>query len=217
MSEKADRSNVVPARALEAARRRAREQHSATQAAEMAQARATFVEALYRRHWGDLCKLMARLYGPGPPEPEDLAQAAFTKITQLERFDHIRNPRAFLFKVAVNIALKSIGRIARTRAFLAEQLNDPDIMMEEISPERVYEDRERLDAVERAMAGLTPKQREIVVRSRIKGETYAQISAAKGWSQADISRQLKAALAVLEEARDAATDPDSDETGQHTR
>lgn len=174
---------------------------------------AGFVENLYRNHWRELCGSLRRIYGSGPPEPEDLAQAAFTKITQLDRFDHIENPKAFLYKVAINIALKSVGRIVRTRAFIAQQLENSDVEMKEISPERIYEDREQLGAVENAMKKLTPKQREIVVRSRIKGETYAEISAAKGWSQAQISRQLKVALAILERAYDEAKDEGTEATG----
>jgi RNA polymerase sigma-70 factor (ECF subfamily) len=53
---------------------------------------------------------------------------------------------------------------------------------------------------ERAIATLTPKQREVLIRSRLKGETFEQIRDACGWSKADISRTLQAALGVLQSA-----------------
>ncbi len=161
---------------------------------------AVLVESLYREHWDELCRALYKIYGAGPPEPEDVAQEAFTKLSRLNTMAHIENPKAFLFKVAFNISLKSIGRIAKTRAFIAEQLNVPLADIDEISPEKILEDKQRIDALQRGTEQLSEKQREILVRSRIKGETYAQISAEKGWSKADICRQLNAALALLEAA-----------------
>ncbi len=158
------------------------------------------VEQLYRNHWGELCRRLRRIYGDGPPEPEDLAQAAFVQITRMANADTIENPRAYLFRAAVNIGLNAIGRIQRTRRFIEDSLAETGEPLEEISPSRVYEGKEAWGIVERSFESLSEKQREIVVRCRIKGETYAQISAATGWSQADISRQLNAALAVLQKA-----------------
>lgn len=72
--------------------------------------------------------------------------------------------------------------------------------LEEIDPERIYQGRQKLGTLDKAMASLMAKQREIVVRSRLKGETYAQISRARGWREADISRQLNRALKILADA-----------------
>lgn len=205
MGEGPGESNVISPETLETARKRAQQQNASKTEDAESPARSAFIAKLYHDHWNDLCRRLNRLYGAGPPEPEDIAQEAFARLSRLKRIDHIENPKAFLFKVAINVALKSIGRIARTRAFLADQLNNPDIELEEISPERILGDKERIVAVERSVKKLTQKQREILVRSRLKGQTYAEISAATGWSQADISRQLRAALAVLEAADNEAS------------
>jgi len=201
MSQRTPPVSVVPLDFVEAARR-VRDVPK-----DVRDPRAAFIERLYLDHWGDLCRQMRRLYGQGPPEPEDLVQSAFAKFAELPRFDHIDNPKAFLFRIAANLALKSIGHIARTRAFVASQLHDPEAELKEVGPERIFESRERLAAIGRAMEKLSSKQREIVLRSRIRGETYAQISATTGWSQADISRQLNAALALLESESEAPREP----------
>jgi RNA polymerase sigma-70 factor (ECF subfamily) len=168
---------------------------SAQNAAEREQER--FVEMLYRNNFADLCRTLRRLYGSGPPEPEDLAQQAFEKMHSLKSVEHIENPRAFLFTVAINLGLQSIRRIKRARAYIAEQLHRPGIGLEEIDPSRLYQGREQIRALEGAMATLSQKQREIVIRSRFHGHTYAEIARTTGWSEADISRQLKAALKIL--------------------
>ena len=166
--------------------------------------RKRFIDDLYRSHRRDLCGLLRRMFGSGPPEPEDLVQGAFQKFSELDNIDHIENPRAFLAKIAVNIGLKSIHRVRHARKYTAEQLGDSAAELEEIDPERIYQGRQQLRALDEAMAKLTVKQREIVVRTRLKGETYAHISQMCGWSEADISRQLNRALEILADAVDPA-------------
>lgn len=87
--------------------------------------------------------------------------------------------------------------------------------MEDITPERIYSAKQRFRVLVRGVDGLTDKQRELILRSRIQGQTYAQISAETGWSNADISRQLKAALAIIRAALDAHDDHDraTDDSG----
>lgn len=169
--------------------------------------RAAFIEELYRKNFADLCRVLRRLYGDGPPEPEEIAQQAFEKITSLRSTDHIENPRAFLFRVAINFGHRSIRRVQLSRRYLAEQLAIPDAGVEEFDPERLYVGKQAIRALDAAMASLTKKQREIVVRTRFYGETYAQIAKVKGWSEAGISRQLNAALKALAEA----IEPDKDQ------
>ena len=168
--------------------------------------RAAFVENLYKQNFAELCRTLRRLYGDGPPEPEDLAQQAFEKITSLESHAHIENPRAFLFKVAINLGLKSIRRIKLARDYVGEQLHRPEAGLEEIDPSRVYQGREIVRALDGAMERLSGKQREIVIRSRFHGHTYAEIARTTGWSEADISRQLNAALKTLMSAVDHESD-----------
>jgi RNA polymerase sigma factor (sigma-70 family) len=163
-------------------------------------ARQNFIEGLYRNSFADLSRTLRRVYGLGPPEPEDLAQQAFEKLSGLESLDHVENPRAFLFTVAINLGLKSIRRIQRARAYVADQLKLPGAGLEEIDPSRLYQGREKIRALEAEMARLSEKQREIVIRSRLYGHTYAEIARTTGWSEADISRQLNAALKVLMDA-----------------
>ncbi len=158
------------------------------------------LDDIFRRHRHDLCNLLRRMFGNGPPEPEDLVQGAFKKFAELDSIDHIENPRAFIARIAVNNGLKSIKRVQTARDYVAELLTETDAGLEKIDPERIYQGKQNINALNIAMAELSAKQREIVVRARLRGETYAQISKACGWSQADISRQLNRALKILADA-----------------
>lgn len=155
------------------------------------------VEKLYHQYWPELCARLRHLYGEGPPDPQDIAQEAFTRLSQMDSLNHVLNPRAFLYKVAFNIGHKSVGHIIKTREFLAEQLEDDDVLLNDLCPEQLLAQAQQMDALQRAVAELNDKQREILLRCRIKGQTYAQIAEQTGWSLADISRQLTSALAQL--------------------
>lgn len=158
------------------------------------------IDQLYRENWHNLCRRLLNLFGEGPPSPEDVAQEAFSKLTGMGSLDHIDRPKAFLFKVAINIGLKSIARRKLDRSYITAQLESPDFDLDLISPERTLAGKQKLAAVDAGIAQLTDKQRQILFRSRLKGETYAEISAATGWGIADICRQLKVVLKVLEAA-----------------
>lgn len=163
-----------------------------------ASSRTVVFESLYRKHWKDLCRTLHCLYGAGPPDPEDVAQEAFSRYQRLESTSHIQDHKAFIYKVAFNVSLKSIAHIAKTRAFITSQINEMDEGLDEISPEKIVQDQQRIDALQRGAERLNPKQREILVRCRIKGQTYKEISTSTGWSISEISRQLIKALEILE-------------------
>lgn len=165
----------------------------------------TDLTQLYRDHWGTLCKRLRHVFGDGPPEAEDLAQAAFTKIISLRPSTSITNLPGYLFRVALNKGLDETRSAKRARLFIERELQaigGPPV--EDLGPANVYESEEALANVQQIVERLPHKQHEILIRARIRGETYAQISAATGWSQAAISRQLAAALSALQTAtRDA--------------
>jgi len=165
--------------------------------------RARFLNHLFRQHYGELVGRLRKIHGAGPPEAEDLAQAAFSKLSELTDLSRIRSPRAFLFRTAINLGLNSNDKLRRGRNFVKSQMEgnfSPDV--EEISPETVLMGKQDLERVTRAMRQLSPKQKEILLRSRFRGQTYAEIRKDTGWSEADISRQLARVMALLQAGLD---------------
>jgi len=79
-------------------------------------------------------------------------------------------------------------------------------LVEKISPERLYQGKERLQRLNTAVEGLTDQQRDILVRSRMMGQTYQEISDAMGLSVATVFRHLKAVMAILSQEVDAKDD-----------
>lgn len=158
-----------------------------------------FVKTLYQKHWRELCLRLRKVFSYQNSDAEDLAQAAFARISEIDDYQKINHPKAFLFKTAVNLGLNANERRQTVNRFVEQALaeaNEP--LIEENSPEDMYSMQQRLNQLEQYMDRLTDKQKHIIQRSRLHGETYAQISADTGWSQADISRQLNQALQQLQ-------------------
>lgn len=168
--------------------------------------RERFLAKLFGRYRSELVSRLRKIYGNGPPEPDDIVQTAFSQLAAMNSHEHISDPKAFLFKVALNAGWRSAGHVTATQSFLNEVFHRDGENVENISPDRLYESRERLTRLSNAIEHLSTKQREILIRSRIKGETYQQIAADTGWSIATISRQLTSALEHL-----ATVDAEADE------
>lgn len=156
------------------------------------------IDILFRNHWLDVCRLLHKNYGSGPPEPEDVAQEAFSQFAQMKNITEVQNPKAYIIKIAVNITLKSMGKLRKIRELITQQLHLDEDQLNEICPEIILQGEQRMAAMQNGIKKLSAKQRDILMYVRIKGQTYAQISIQTGWSLADICRQLNEAMAILE-------------------
>lgn len=171
------------------------------QGAEPERTRSRQLDRLYRQCWDHLCRRLRKVFGEGPPDPEDLAQYAFERFAGLEDFDAIDNPKAYLFKIAHNQGLNAHNRQTTARRFVEQELHAQGVSLQDNqSADGIHHARKRLRLTLEAIKALSPKQRDVLIRHRIYGETFAEIRAETGMSQGDISRQLQAALAQLQAA-----------------
>lgn len=136
-------------------------------------------------------------YGNGPPDPEDLAQSAFEKLSHVKGLEEMSNPRAYLFTVAARNALDELRGLGVRKKYIHQVMMQYGDEVGEITPERIYSSREEMKALARDMKTLSPVQREVVMRNRLMGQTYNEISAETGWSTSAISRHLQNAMIVF--------------------
>lgn len=166
---------------------------------ERAAADRALLAQLYQDHARHISQKVRRVFGAGPPEPEDLVQTAFAKLAELRNLAEIQYPKAFIYRTAINMGLNSIDRVRVARRFAERELKAANApIVDETTPEAVYTMKQRLTRTQKAFAALSEKQKEIIIRVRFRGETYTQVSQATGWSRADISRQMKAALIAMQ-------------------
>jgi len=164
--------------------------------ADQGEKRRKLMDQLYRQHKRALTARLRRLYGAGPPDPQDLVQIAFAKLAATPDLDAIRKPGAFLFRVAVNAGLDQVDRLASARRFEEERLRAVETAQNP-TPESVYLGQEALKRLGRLIDALPAQQREIVYRARFKGETLTEIAQDMQVNVSSVSRQLAKALSQL--------------------
>jgi RNA polymerase sigma-70 factor (ECF subfamily) len=137
-------------------------------------------------------------FGVPAGRAQELAQDAFLKLyLQMSTGVIIENPRAWLYRVAHHLAVRSHHREA-----IFDEL-DADFQMTEEGrdPEATLIDRQRREAIVRAIGDLSPQQRNCL-HLRVQGLRYREIAAAIGISTSAVGEFLRRAVTRLKEAVD---------------
>ncbi len=154
--------------------------------------------AVYRKTYPDLVRFLHRLVWDAD-RAEDLAQEAFAR--SLDQTPD--NPHAWVFRVAANLARDEARSAVRRKKHLtlikgeaqAQQESEPD-------PAEVMERADRLEAVRRALARLSERDRKALLLWDA-GLDYQEIAAETGLSPGAVGTTLSRARRKLVEAYDA--------------
>lgn len=144
--------------------------------------------------YDDLVRFLTRRLGDGG-QALDVAQDTFIRLAASpDPGLEVRNGRAYVFRVAGNIAVDHRRR-DRRRGMMEgaeeEGLGVPDTAP---SAETRLTDRRSLAALDAAMAELPPKARHALLLSRVEGLSHAEIAARLGVSESMIAKYLAQAL-----------------------
>ena len=154
---------------------------------------------IYAQDWGDLCAFLRARFGPGPPDPEDVAQQAFMKLGERPSDRALESPRAFVFRVAINLTLDGRRRRQRTARLLdaSAPALEPD---EPPDVERALIARDDLKLLEKVVASLPDRHRRYLAASRIEGLSFAEIGRREGVSEALVRKTVDETAAVCQRA-----------------
>lgn len=138
--------------------------------------------------------------GLHPPQAQEAAQEVFLRLyATLRKGEEIRNPRAWIFRVAHNLGLKIRAREGAEAAF------DPDLetrmASREPDPEHSLIERERALKLHRAVEALSEQQRRCL-SLRMEGLRYPEIGSALGISTSAVGEFLRRAIVRLRKAHE---------------
>lgn len=156
---------------------------------------AALIDRLYRTHFMPLVRYVAKRYGPGPPEPEEVAQATFLKLTRQGGIEAIENPERFLHTIACNTVLDYHRRAGHRGAVDRDIARADAESLAELSPERVLLAKERLAIFEEAVKAMPAKRRRIFLMVRVEGLSRAEVAEKFGITQNAVNQQIVRALA----------------------
>jgi len=155
--------------------------------------------AVYAREWRDLCAFLRARFGPGPPEPEDIAQQAFFKFGEQSTSRELDSPRGFVFRIAINLMLD--GRRQLQRATRALDVSTPVLVNDEDPGlERALIAKDQVRLLEKVVAGLPDRHRIYLAANRIDGLSFAEIGRRFGVSEALVRKTIDEATAVCQRA-----------------
>lgn len=161
--------------------------------AEAASPEAAFA-ALYRGTVDDLFAYVATLVRDRGAAEEVVAVAFERAFRRFATFDPRRgSARQWLFGIARNAALDELRRRRRGAALAADPADLPLAADDEADPARRA-------AVRAALAGLAPRERELVALKFVAGLDNAEIGAVLGISASNAGTRLHRALHRLREA-----------------
>jgi RNA polymerase sigma-70 factor (ECF subfamily) len=133
-----------------------------------------------------------------PPQAQETAQEVFLRLyVAMRGGEQIQNPRAWVFRVAHNLGLNVRARESHSQPFDPEF--ETKIRDGESSPEQSLLEKERLLRLHRAIASLSPQQRQCL-HLRAEGLRYHEIASALGITNSTVGEFLRRAVSRLRKA-----------------
>ena len=153
------------------------------------------LEALFRDAAGDVYAYARTLLRDDGAAEDVTAQAFERAHRRRQRYDPGKGtPRAWLFAIARNAALDELRRRSRTAALTTDLPDDAPGFEDDT------DDAVRRAAVRAALAGLEPREREVIALKFHGGLTNAELAGALRLSESNAGTRVHRAVTKLREA-----------------
>lgn len=128
---------------------------------------------------------------------EDIAQEAFLRAFAAESIREIQSPKAFLFKVAKNVALNERARQSHVSTVPLEDFGESNVLYDnsQVTVEDQVEGREHLHLFARAVAELPPQCARVFLMRKVYGLSCKEIALRLEISESTVEKH--AALGLL--------------------
>nr|WP_298720960.1 sigma-70 family RNA polymerase sigma factor [uncultured Steroidobacter sp.] len=128
-------------------------------------------------------------------DARDIAQETYTRLLRMDKVEVIRDPQAYLFRIAANLAYEHELAQRRERTRLDEPpLIDDLERLTPMPPDEHAELAAHVARLNRAMARLSPKSRAALVLHRRDGLTYEEIAQQLGTSVHMVKKYIASGL-----------------------
>lgn len=132
----------------------------------------------------------------------DLLQDVFVRLINMKPSEPIRNPRAFVYRIAANLATDHLRQCRDTVDLDVEEV--ASLSDDTSEPETIVFNLQQIKRCERALSELSPLSVKILLMSRFDGYTHKQIAEELGisvsWVEKNIILALKHCNSSLKDA-----------------
>ncbi|VVM70355.1 sigma-70 family RNA polymerase sigma factor [Pseudomonas fluorescens] len=138
-----------------------------------------------------VCFLNARL--GNRQVAEDVVHDAYLRVLERSSETPIEQPRAFLYRTALNLVVDDHRRNALRRTEPLDVLDSEESCFTP-SPHKVLDHGQRLDMLQRALAELPRLCRESFLLRKIEGQSHLEIAGQLGISKALVEKHIVNAM-----------------------
>lgn len=155
---------------------------------------ATLVLSLFRQYSGELLSFLTAKLGCRE-QAADVVQETYVRVLSLENPYVILQPRAFLYKTALNLTIDAFRR-RRVRAERTVELETVEHLPSQLpDQEAVVESKQRVEVLRRAIDELPPKCRHVFLLHKFQSLPHAVIAARLGISKNMVEKHVMKAIA----------------------
>ncbi len=151
--------------------------------------------AAFQELYDDLLRFLARRTGGDIERAADIAQDTYIRLAAIgPEAAAIGNRRAYIYRVAGNLAIDAMRREGRRAAWLTGGEPGEDVPDPAPSAERAAIGRDRLHQLEAALDALPPKARLALLMFRVDGLSHREIAGRLGVSESMVAKYIGQAL-----------------------
>lgn len=124
---------------------------------------------------------------------EELLQDTFVRLSKVPGIEVIRQPKAFLTKVATNLALDYLRQQKTTPTLESDEMFEELVSAQPEQLETLIKER-RLDLLKQAISQLPERSKQALMLARFKEMTLKEVAREMDISQTMVEKHLKTAL-----------------------
>jgi len=137
-----------------------------------------------------LKKFLARFLS-SPQDIEDVVQEAYLRAYVAEQKKDIDQPKAFLFRVAKNVALTKLTKKSRQITDYLEESAASAVLDHESAADKEVEARQSFGLYCEAVASLSDKAREVFLLRKVHGFSHREIAERMTLSVSSVEKYLR--------------------------
>lgn len=141
-------------------------------------------------------KRFLRRFLSHPQDIEDVVQDTFLKAYNAEQKRTIHMPKAFLFQVARNTALKALNKKSREITESIEELEVPEVYYDEVSVVEQVEIQQKLGLFCESALHMSPKVRRTFLLRKVYGLSHREIADQLGIAVSTVEKHVAKGLEV---------------------
>ncbi|MDD1606786.1 MAG: RNA polymerase sigma factor [Methylococcaceae bacterium] len=151
------------------------------------------IATVYQQHQNELIYYTARITACRE-SAEDITQESFMILFHEVKQQKIENPRAFLFRVARNLAFDHLKHKKVTENYAQAQHPILESTLEALSIEQILENNQYIDTLKQVIDELPPRCRDAFILNKMHEMSYVEVAQHTGISESGVEKHIMKGL-----------------------